>query len=285
MAEPKARDERTRDLLAKLDQGLAGLKTSDQWRAWLDDQAKFHRYSFNNVLLIVSQRPDASMVAAFHAWKDHGRMVNKGERAIWILAPMVVKAKETDPETGEQTERPRVVGFKSVPVFDVAQTSGAEVPVPAHPLAGRCAEEQRAALTAYAQSLGFTVDPAADLPMGRNGDTSHSLRRIRISRSLPGAQWIKTTAHEIGHAILHGPEYDGDRGTAEVEAESVAYLVCQQLGIDSAEYSFGYITVWAGKDPEAARAAVRKAGGRIAKTAETITKALDQAPAHELVAA
>ncbi|MGH7691196.1 MAG: ArdC-like ssDNA-binding domain-containing protein [Candidatus Dormibacteria bacterium] len=276
---------RTQDLLAKLDQGLGELKTSGQWRAWLDDQAKFHRYSFGNVRLIVGQRPGASQVAAFHAWKDHGRMVNKGERAIWILAPMVVKARATDEETGEEMFSPRVVGFKSVPVFDISQTSGAELPAIVRRLAGESPSEQLAALVGYAQELGFTVELGADLPDGRNGDCCHATRTIRISHGLPEAQELKTTAHEIGHALLHGPEFKGDRSLAEIEAESVAYLVCQLVGIDSAEYSFGYIAVWAGKDPDAARVAIRAVGGRIAKTAEAVTAALGAAPARELVAA
>lgn len=285
MAEPNTRDDRTRDLLAKLDQGLGELKTSEQWRAWLDDQAKFHRYSFGNVRLIVSQCPGASQVAAFHAWKDHGRSVNKGERAIWILAPMVVKVHTTDEATGEETASPRVVGFKSVPVFDISQTSGAELPEVTHQLAGRSPAEHRAALVDYARGIGFAVELGADLPEGRNGDCSHSRATIRISRGLAEAQEVKTTAHEIGHALLHGPEFTGGRNLAEIEAESVAYLVCQLVGIDSAEYSFGYIAAWAGQDPDAARATIRAAGGRIAKTAETITAALNTAPARELVAA
>lgn len=271
------RDARTTDLIAQLDAGIGALTSSDDWRGWLDAQAKFHRYSFGNVWLILHQRPDATRVASFNKWKELGRSVNKGERALWILAPMTVKIRERDDSTGEDRESMRVVGFKSVPVFDIGQTSGAELPAPIHQLTGACDADRISAMVRCAREFGFAVEFGAVDLGSANGVCSHAAKSIRVAANLEPAQEAKTLAHEIAHAILHGPTFEGGREVAEIEAESTAYVVGQILGIDSAEYTFGYVAHWAGADPEKARAQVRKSGARIAKTAEAISATLGAA--------
>lgn len=251
------------DLLAQLTDGIAKLTDSDEWRRFLDHQSRFHTYSYGNVLLIAAQRPTASRVAGFHTWRKLGRHVMKGEKAIWILAPMVYKLDD-----GEQDSDPlRVIrGFKYVPVFDLSQTDGEELPTVCNRLDGDDTAGLFAQLTAVAQSIGFTVE-ITELPGGTNGDCSHLEHRIRIEGGNTPIQQVKTLAHEIAHAILH-ETYD-NRSLAEMEAESTAYVVCQSLGIDSSDYSFGYVATWAGGG-ESAIAAIKASCERIQKAAAQI---------------
>ncbi len=267
--------EKTQELLDQLAAGVAAIKTSDDWTDWLEVARRFYRYSFGNQLLIYRQLPTASHVAGFHKWLELGRHVRKGEHGLRILAPVVYKTKTEDPETGEEESSRRVAGFRGAVVFDVSQTDGDPLPEPpAHPLTGAGNPAILAALVRFAQDNGAEVDLDADLPDGRNGETSYSPRRIRISRNLSGQMQIKTMAHEIGHHLLHfGPDRaEIGRDIAELEAESIAYLACGMVGIDSAAYSFGYVATWtAGKD---SAAAVQASGQRILKTARAITDAL-----------
>lgn len=252
------------ELLAQLTEGVARLTTSADWQRYLDVQSRFHSYSFGNVLLIAAQCPTASRVAGFHAWRKLGRHVVKGEKAIWILAPMVYK--QDDPATGEDE---RVIrGFKYVPVFDVAQTDGEELPSVCNRLDGEAPVELFLRLVRVAGSLGFTVE-MADLPGSTNGDCSHLENRIRIRVGNAPAQQVKTLAHEIAHAILH--EDYSDRALAELEAESTAYIVCRALGIDSSEYSLGYVATWAGGGDQAITA-IKDSCERIQKTAAQILR-------------
>jgi hypothetical protein len=258
------------DLLAKLAEGISGLADSTQWLRHLECQSRFHRYSFGNVILIAAQRPDASRVAGFKTWRSLGRTVRKGQKAIWILAPMVAKrADGTDP--GDD----RVVrGFKYVPVFDVSQTEGDELPAPCHKLSGDGPTDALVRLTRVARRLGYSVENT-ELPDRVNGDCTFSLRRIRVESRNSSAQRVKTLAHEIAHALLHSDQ--PDRSVAELEAESVAYLVCQHLGLDTGAYTFGYVATWAGGG-DAALAAIKSTGTNIQRTAHAMVDLLgDQA--------
>jgi len=252
------------ELLAQLTEGVAKLTTSDDWQRYLDFQSRFHSYSFGNVLLIAAQRPSASRVAGFHAWRKLGRHVLKGEKAIWILAPMVYKQDDATAGDDERVIR----GFKYVPVFDVAQTDGEELPSVCNRLDGDDPSGLYGGLVSVAQSLGFSVE-ITDLPGTTNGDCSHLEHRIRIRIGNSPVQQVKTLAHEIAHAILHA-DYS-DRALAELEAESTAYVVCSSLGLDSSDYSLGYVTTWAGGG-DAAIAAIKASGERIQKTAAQILR-------------
>jgi antirestriction protein ArdC len=234
-------------LLEALAEGVESLGDSDAWRAHLELQGRFHRYSFNNTVLIGSQCPDATRIAGFAAWKKLGRSVVRGERAIWILAPITGRRNRTD----EGEERRPIIGFRPVAVFDVSQTEGDELPEVCRVLEGDDPDGCFESLILRAARAGYSVE-LAELPGGANGDCTFSRRRIRVeSRNRP-AQRVKTLAHELAHALLH--EGDVDRPTAELEAEATAYVVCRALGLDTADYSFGYVASWAGGGVAAASA-------------------------------
>jgi antirestriction protein ArdC len=237
------------------------LTSSDAWERWLNFCGRFRQYSFHNQVLILSQRPDATWVAGYERWRQLGRQVRRGERGIRILAP----STRTEPSPGGDQEDSAglasVRSFRVVRVFDVAQTEGAELPRPLRLIDDGARNLELDLLLTRAGEVGFSVE-FWELRGDRNGDCSHALRRIRIDRRLPPAQMVKTLAHELGHALLHGLEFEGSRALAELEAESVAYISCRDLGIDSSAYSFGYVASWAGGGPEAARA-VAAAGSRV----------------------
>ena len=232
------------ELIEKLTEGITNLAASDRWRRYLDFQARFHRYSFGNVLLIAAQCHGATHVAGFNAWRKMNRSVRKGEKAIWIVAPLLYENAEA--AGGEKAKVIR--GFKFVPVFDVAQTDGDELPSVCDRLDGNDPAGHYATLVAVARSIGFTVEDHG-FDGSTNGDCTHSERRIRVATENTQAQRVKTLAHEITHALLH--ETFESRSLAELEAESTAYVVCRALGIDSGEYSFGYLSVWAGGGDQA----------------------------------
>jgi antirestriction protein ArdC len=256
------------DLLAQLAEGISTLTTSDEWQRHLDFQSRFHRYSANNVLLIAMQNPYATRVAGFNAWRKMNRFVRKGEKALWILAPMVYK-QDAEAQDGDPTKVIR--GFKYVPVFDVAQTDGEELPQVCHRLSGEDTLGAYATLVSVASSIGFSVIDH-HFESGTNGDCSHMEHRIRVEETNSPVQRVKTLAHELTHAILH-ERYD-NRPLAELEAESTAYVVCHTLGIDSSDYSFGYVATWAGGGDEAI-SAIKGSCDRIQKTAATILAAFE----------
>lgn len=241
------------ELLDQLAQGILRLTSSAAWERWLRVSQTFHRYSFQNQVLILQQRPDATWVAGYRTWLRLGRQVRQGERAIRILAPCLASGDATAPE---DRPPPVLLGFRVARVFDLAQTAGPDLPQPVRALgagdAGEGAGVALGRLWQRALELDFAVQ-FASLWGSRNGDCSHALHRIRISRNLSPTHQVKTLAHELAHAVLHGEDFQGSRALAELEAESVAYLVCQELGVDSSEYSFGYVATWAGGGPEAAR--------------------------------
>jgi len=259
------------ELVTQLTEGISGLTSSEKWQRYLEIQSRFHQYSFGNVLLIAAQCHKATRVAGFNAWRKLDRFVRKGEKAIWILAPMVYK-------TAEDGENDRVIrGFKFVPVFDIAQTDGEELPSICNRLEGDDPTGLYAQLVTVAQSIGFTVEDY-EFDGSANGDCCHDDHRIRVETTNTAAQRVKTLAHELAHALLH-ESYD-NRALAELEAESTAYVVCQALGIDSGDYSFGYVATWAG-DGEQAIAGIKASCERIQKSAAAILQALEPAAADE----
>ena len=258
-------------LLEELSTGIAELTTSETWKQYLDAQSKFYAYSPNNVMLIMLQNPYATRVAGYHAWQEMGRQVMARESALRILAPM--KYKKEDVPEGEKTSEIR--GFKLVPVFDISQTEGRELPDVVGRLEGLAPEGVFASLTEFAQNLGFHVERPQSLESGANGDTTHSLGRIRVVASNSEAQQVKTLAHEIGHALLHDPEVPSSkeltRGLKELEAESTAYVICTALGMDTSDYSFGYVAGWAGCAPEAIQG-IKESTGRIHNAAAAVLR-------------
>jgi len=266
-----AETDRKTEALRTLEAGITRLTTSEAWQDWLTMQSRFHRYSFYNTLLILTQRPEASRVAGFHTWRQLGRHVRKGEHGISILAPMVRRVRD---EAQDEAERVRILsGFKPVTVFDVAQTDGDELPEVCTRINGEDEAGLYARLVKVAQGIGYSVE-AAEIPGESNGDCTFDLHRIRVEVRNSPAQRVKTLAHELAHAMLH--ESFPDRALAELEAESTAYVVCSALDIPSDEYSFGYVAGWAGGGDQAL-AAIKASGERIHQAADAILTKLEAA--------
>lgn len=259
-ADPKARARVVKELTEELEKGVQGLFDSDRYRDYLIAMARFYRYSSRNCLLILMQRPSASLVASFSSWQhDFGRHVRKGERGIRILAPSNRKtsvlepvknqlgelALDTDGQVRTEFVERRWTAFVPVSVFDVSQTEGDPIPTLVseldRPIVGF--RELRDKL----EALSPVPVRFAEVPDGTgNGWYSPSRREIVVKAGMGDAQTIKTLAHEIAHATLHGPmsEEIPDANTREVQAESVAFVVCQRLRIDTSGYSFGYVASW-----------------------------------------
>lgn len=226
-------------------------------------------YSFNNVILIDRQDPEATRVAGFHAWRKLGRGVRKGERAIWILAAMTRKVTDQDERADAETGTRRLIGFRPVPVFDIRQTDGEPLPEVCSTLHGD-APGIYSQLVAVAHTIAFTVEEDY-LPGTVNGDCNFADKRIRVEVRNDERQQVKALAHELGHALLH--EGNADRALGELEAESVAYVVCAALGVDTSDYSFGYVASWTGGGDEAITA-IKAPGSRIQSAADRILQSV-----------
>lgn len=266
MADNNTEKQRVQELTNKLEQGLQDLFNSDSYRNYLSTMSKFHNYSFNNTLLIAMQKPEATLVAGYQAWqKNFERHVNKGEKAIRILAPAPYKIKEErdklDPVTGEmmfdengmpQKEETEVTipAFRAVSVFDVSQTDGKPIPeLEVNELLSTVEGYED-----FVQAL-MNISPVPiafeDIPGDSKGYFSTAEKRIAVQENMSESQTLKTMVHEVAHSMLHDKEVNQsmdipvkDRNTKEVEAESVAFTVCQHFGIDTSDYSFGYIAGW-----------------------------------------
>ena len=260
--------DKLKEMTDRLEQGIMELFDSDRYKEYLRVMSKFHNYSFNNTLLIAMQKPDASLVAGFQSWKNNfKRNVVKGEKGIKILAPSPFKIKQEMEKIDPATQKP-VIGadgkpvkeekeitipaFKVVSVFDVSQTEGKELPdIAVDMLTGdvECFKDVFAAL-----------EKTSPVPIGfeKIEGNSHGYyhleeKRIAIDEGMSELQTIKTAIHEIAHAKLHDIDPNApkeeqagrpDRRTREVQAESVAYAVCQHYGLDTSDYSFGYVAGW-----------------------------------------
>ncbi|HQM00750.1 MAG TPA: ArdC family protein [Ruminococcus flavefaciens] len=239
------------NLFKKIDDGVKAVFESDKYKDCLRYMSKFTNYSAGNCILIMLQKPEASLVAAFGKWKQLGRTVNKGEKGIAILAPMTFRNKQSDVEDEEEQDEAetRTLGFRKVYVFDVSQTSGEPVPEYVSDLDEDIEEEHvEAVISAVRSVTGLPVD-VENISGGARGYYSHSEQRIVIQAGLSGAQAVKTAIHECAHALLHDPDKnlptaDTTRSDKEVQAESVAYIVASRYGLDTSEYSFPYIASW-----------------------------------------
>lgn len=269
-------DDKLREALDKLEEGVAEVLDSEGFRRYLSFQAKFHRYSPNNALLIFSQRPDATFVAGYKRWQELGRQVEKGEKQIRILAP--VRRKVRDDETGEEGYVAR--GFRVVGVFDVSQTTGEPIPeaAAASLLDGSTAASSVLAegLRAVASGWGVEVGEAdaGELPVDVRGRYVHAKGgeppRIRLAPGLASDHAAKTLVHELAHHLVPPDPSKGGRELRETEAEGTAFVVLTHLGLDASGYSFPYIANWAG-DVKVLKGAM----STIQKTARTIIDAVE----------
>jgi antirestriction protein ArdC len=249
-------DDAHRRLVAAVD----GLVAGEDWRQMLEVARRFHAYSTCNVFLILVQRPDATRVAGYRTWATVGRQVRRGEKGIAILAPLVSRARPVDAR--EEADEPELVqvlrGFRVVHVFDLSQTEGDPlVEVAPTLLTDGAPGELWETLAAQVASAGFALQRGDCGPA--NGVTDFLDRTVTVRDDVAGAQASKTLAHELAHVLLHDTaEHRGCRGVAEVEAESVAYLVCSHAGITADTYSFPYVARWSGGDLELVRSTAER---------------------------
>lgn len=266
MAENK-NAQQVREITDKLEQGIKELFESERYKEYLTTMSKFYSYSFNNTLLIAMQKPDATLIAGYTSWqRNFDRHAMKGEKGIKILAPAPYKAQEErekiDPATRKPvldadgkpvTETVEVLrpAFKVVSVFDVSQTDGKELPdIMVGELTGSV--EQYEDFWCALKEISPVPVELEKIEGGAHGYYHLVDKRIAIDEGMSEMQTIKTLIHEIAHAKLHAidpdektaPEDRKDRHTKEVEAESVAYTVCQRYGLETSDYSFGYIAGW-----------------------------------------
>ena len=265
MADARTEKQKVKEITDRLEEGLKELFEGEKYKSYLNTMSKFHNYSANNIQLIEMQCPDATYVAGYKAWqKNFERHVNRGERGIRILAPSPYKIKEEQEKIDPVTNEPvldrdgmpvveeveiKIPAFRVVTVFDYSQTDGKELPgLGVSELQGNV-ERYRDFMEALAR-----VSPVPIRYEGMEGDRKGYFidlnHPIAIKEGMGEAQTAKTGVHEVAHAKLHAKEVEQetgiakDRETKEVEAESIAYTVCQHFGIDTSDYSFGYIAGW-----------------------------------------
>ena len=267
MADARTEKQKVKEITDRLEEGLKELFEGEKYKSYLNTMSKFHNYSANNIQLIEMQCPDATYVAGYKAWqRNFERHVNKGERGIRILAPAPYKIKEEQEKIDPVTNEPvldrdgmpvmeeveiKIPAFRVVTVFDYSQTDGKELP-------GLGVNELHGDVERYRDFME-ALERVSPVPIryeemegDRKGYFIDLSRPIAIKEGMSEAQTAKTGVHEVAHAKLHAREAEQDtekavykdRETKEVEAESIAYTVCQHFGIDTSDYSFGYIAGW-----------------------------------------
>ena len=274
----KSKDEYMKEITDRLEAGVRGIMSSDNYKSYLASMSKFHSYSFRNTMLIFMQKPDASLVAGLGKWKSEFERTRKqGEIGLKILAPAYYKVKKRvpkiDPDTGEpikdkdgktvmEEQTITVPDYRAVSVYDVSQTEGKELPTTHVDVLDGDVEHFQDLQAALIQASPYpiSIEPILD---GAKGRCFYLEQRIAVNEGMSELQTLKTSIHEVAHARLYEknsnlPEDQmPDRATREVQAESVAYTVCQYFGLDTSDYSFGYIANWSsGKDLEELQASL-----------------------------
>lgn len=258
------RAEQIRGLLERATQGVRSVFESEKYKKYLSAMSKFHKYSYNNTLLILLQRPDATYVAGYTAWqtKFH-RQVQKGETGIQIIGytprRIQVDVPQKDPSGNPvldakghpvvKTEAKQIPAYTPVYVFDVTQTTGEPLPKLANELDGSVASYS--ALEKALHSVSPFPIVFEEMAGAKKGYCDYTNKKIAVKSAMGQAQTVKTIIHEITHADLHAPnglslEIKPNRRTAEIEAESTAFVVCDHYGIDTSDYSFPYLASWSG---------------------------------------
>lgn len=283
------RNQKMEEVQNLLKNGVEKIQNSEEFKKYLTVMSKFHNYSLNNTLLIYLQNPNATAVAGFNKWKkDFHRTVKKGEKSIRILAPILKNKEllELDENDNEESknENKIIVGYRPVPVFDISQTVGEELPQAPKP---KCLNgnyslyEQNKTILQKLTGYEVVEAPRED---GANGSCNYETKIISIQKDLSELQKMKTLLHECGHALLHGTlfhktklegyefEVMANSNIREVEAESVSFVVSQFLGFDSSEFSFNYIVNWSGKNEylENSLKRIRNAANKMIDVLETV---------------
>ena len=266
----KTKDEYMKEITDKLEAGVRGVLDSENYKSYLTSMSKFHTYSFRNTMLIFLQKPDASLVAGAGKWQSEFERTRKqGERGLKILAPNFYKVKKRvpkkDPDTGEpikdkdgktvmDEQEITVPDYRVVSVYDVSQTEGKELPEAHVDMLSGDVEQFQDLQAALERSSPYaiSIEPILD---GAKGRCFYLEQRIAVNEGMSELQTLKTAIHEVAHARLYeknshlAEDKQPDKATREVQAESVAYAVCQYWGLDTSDYSFGYIANWSsGRD-------------------------------------
>ena len=279
--------DKMKEITDRLEQGILGIYESDRYADYLRTMSKFHDYSLNNTILIAMQ--GGNLVKGYKQWeKEFDRHVKPGEKAIKILAPSPFTVKKQVEKIDPNTQKPvfdkdgkpvteekeiKIPAFRVVSVFDVSQTEGKELPTLTYELTGNV-EQYKDFFAALEKTSPFAMGFEA-LSGGAKGRCNYEEKRIIINEGMDELQNIKTAIHEIAHATLHDTDKDAperpDRRTREVQAESVAYAVCQHYGLDTSDYSFGYIAGWSsGKELAELKGSLETIRSTAAKLIDTI---------------
>lgn len=262
---------------------IEDLTNQESWLRFLEFSASFYSYSLNNLLLILSQNPEATYVAGFRQWQAKDRQVRAGEKAIKIRGYSTKKITEEDPETGDEVEH-RQPRFSILSVFDIAQTDAVEgtedLTRPRGPLTGEDPANIWDAIAGQLRAQGWTVE-RTKIEGTTNGFTSVEDRRVVVDVAVEPAMAAKTLIHEAAHATLHaeltGAEYIEHRGIYEAEAESVAYVVAGIAGLDTSDYSVSCIAEWVAGDLDTIRGTADNVLRAVRAIAPAITGEEDKA--------
>ena len=300
----KDTEGKVKEVTERLEAGVRELFESERYQAYLKAMSKFHDYSLNNTLLILMQKPDASLVAGFGKWRnDFERHVKRGEKGIKIFAPapytIKKEAEKIDPDTGQpvigadgkpvmEQREIKFPAFKVVSVFDVSQTDGKEIPdLSVDALTGSV--EQYEDFWRVLKEVSPVPVELEKIEGGAHGYYSLTDKRIAVDEGMSELQTIKTLIHEIAHAKLHDIDLNApteemenrpNRRTREVEAESIAFTVCQHFGLDTSDYSFGYVAGWSSdkeiKELKASLETIRTTASELITEIEERLQALSQ---------
>lgn len=308
------------EITEKLEKGIGDLFNSDKYKAYLNTMSKFHNYSVNNTLLIAMQRPDATLVAGYDAWQEKfDRHVKKGAKGIKIIAPVkvkkqiVVNGEQSHSDNGDRipiykpgetqedyekrmaqtTKEVEYTNFRVTTVFDVSDTEGKELPTLG-------VNELMGTVDGY-EKLKMALEETSKVPVdyglvtsGAKGFFSPDMHKICVQSGMSEVQTVKTIIHEMAHALLHDKTDNPDliqdpktKNTKEVEAESIAYVVCQHFGIDTSDYSFGYIAGWSSdkdtKELKASMETIRKTASKMISDCECAMAKQQEAEKSDMV--
>jgi len=256
MIDKNKQDNKIADLLKVAEQGIKDVFNSEHYKIYLETMSKFHSYSPRNILLIMSQKPDASRVAGYAAWKEKfERQVLKGEKGIQIIGFSSKKITTEKPKINTDTltaiidkngnpviekHTLQIPCFFPVYVYDVSQTTGKPLPQLTHELIGTVTD-YNSIMEVLNKVSPYSIEFEA-MGESKKGYCHFGDKKIALKENMSETQTIKTAIHEIAHACCHTPE--GERRSQEVEAESIAFVICNHFGIDTSDYSFNYIASW-----------------------------------------
>ncbi len=289
--------EKMQKSMAMLEEGVVALADSDRWQQYLKFQSKFHTYSFQNTLLILFQKPGATCVAGYAKWNELGRHVKAGEKGIAIMVPYGRKKKSESDEKraaveldgiglDDESQKPDrqsagqgTVFFGTGYVYDVSQTEGREIPEVLTLLTGEDKLALNELVDRVIRARGFQVRVVdREAAYGANGVCQWKEKMILIAEDLSPLHRVKPRVHELAHSMMHTEdEYriHTDESVLELEAESVSFIVLNHFGMDTSDYSFGYLATWQGGDKEKVISAFKTSGKRIQEAAEEIINAIE----------